>query len=129
MTKGKCLLCGENLKEGEDVKTVELKNGKVFSAHQDCLTALQKLTEQRIELPPREEMSSKDLIYQFYLEGWFSTPKTLSEVENKLQQSGFNYALSTISHNLKDLTQRGILTRQGKRGSYEYIQKKPPQGT
>lgn len=124
--KGRCLLCGESLEENEKTKTVELDNGKEYSAHRNCLEALSKLSERKIELPPRKEMTSKDLIYEFYLEGWFSTPRSLSEVDQKLQQQGFNYDPSTISHNLKDLTQRGILTRQGKRGNYEYVQKTPP---
>ncbi len=123
----KCLLCHKEIKESETAKLVELENGQSYSAHKDCIRALQKMMAQKIELPPRENMSSKDLITGFYYEGWFSTPRGLSAVQQKLQQSGFNYDSTTISHNLRDLTQRGILTRQGKRGNYEYLQKKPPQ--
>ena len=122
----KCLLCNEEIDDISTAKSVELENGQVYSAHKDCILALQQLMSRRVELPPKEKLTSKDLIYGFYMEGWFSTPRGLSAVQEKLQQSGFNFDLSTISHNLRDLTQRGILTRQGKRGNFEYIQKKPP---
>lgn len=122
----KCLLCNEEIDDINTAKSIELENSHTYSAHIDCLSALQQLMSRKIELPPQEKLTSKDLIYGFYLEGWFSIPRGLSNVKDKLQQNGFNFDLSTISHNLRDLTQRGILTRQGKRGNYEYIQKKPP---
>ena len=69
-----------------------------------------------------------DLIYGFYHEGWFSTPRSLGDVQQELQRNGFNFDSTTISHVLRDLTQRGILSRQGRRGGYEYIQKRRLEG-
>lgn len=121
-----CLLCNEEIEDIESANSVELENGQSYSAHKDCIAALQKLMNQKIELPPRENMSSKDLILRFYMDGWFSTPRSLSDLQQELRQSGFNYDSTTISHNLRHLTQRGILSRRGKRRNYEYIQKRPP---
>ncbi len=122
----KCLLCNEEIEDIASANSVELENGQSYSAHKDCIDALQRMMSKKAELPPREDMSSINLIYEMYTEKWFSTPRGLKEVFEKLQQRGFNYDVSTISHNLRDLTQRGVLTRQGKRGNYMYIQKRPP---
>ncbi len=122
----KCLICGEEIEPAANMKTAELENRRTYYAHQNCIEALQRMMSKKVELPPRENMSSKDLIYEMYIEKWFLTPRGLKEVLEKMQQRGFNYDVSTISHNLQNLTQRGVLTRQGKRGSYMYIQKRPP---
>jgi hypothetical protein len=124
--KNLCLICGGTL-ESEESRTIVTVLGRTLSAHVDCIEGMKKILGGKVEIPPTSEKTSKDLIYGFYLEGWFSSPRTLSDVSSKLMQSGFNFDASTIAHNLRDLTRAGILTRQGKRGNYEYVQKKPPQ--
>ena len=75
----KCLLCNESIESTENVKTVELEDGSTYMAHESCISALQMLLSRKFELPPKEELTSKDLIYSFYTEGWFSTARSLSD--------------------------------------------------
>lgn len=121
-----CFICGKQIDANEKSKSTTLENGRKYTAHEGCLAALKQLLTAKAELPPSSDMSSKDLVYELYLDGWFANLRSLKEVEERIQQRGFNYDSSTISHILTDLTQRGVLTRQGKRGSYTYVQKKPP---
>lgn len=125
-TSDTCFICGRQIDASEKSKSTTLENNRTYIVHEGCLAARKQLLTAKAELPPPSDMSSKDLIYELYPDGWFANPRSLKEVEERRQQRGFNYDSSTISHSLNDLTQRGILTRQGKRGSYAYVQKKPP---
>jgi len=76
--------------------------------------------------PRKKSETCKDLVKGFWSEGWFSTARDLSEVHTELSRRGYNYDRTAIAHTLVDLVREGLLTRQGMKGHYNYIQKKPP---
>ncbi|MEM1540323.1 MAG: hypothetical protein QXJ07_02945 [Candidatus Bathyarchaeia archaeon] len=75
--------------------------------------------------PPRAE-TCKGVIQKLWEEGWFTTPKTLSEVHSEMAKRGFHYDRTAVAHALIDLVKDGILTRDGKPRRYQYAQKRPP---
>jgi hypothetical protein len=75
---------------------------------------------------PHKKVFVSDLVKGFWSEGWFSTARNLSEVHAELSRRGYNYDRTAIAHTLVDLVREGLLTRQGMKGHYSYIQKKPP---
>ncbi|MEM3616613.1 MAG: hypothetical protein QXJ31_01700 [Candidatus Bathyarchaeia archaeon] len=75
--------------------------------------------------PPRAE-TCKGIIQKLWEEGWFATPKTLSEVHSEMAKKGFHYDRTAVAHALIDLVKDGILTRDGKPRRYQYAQKRPP---
>lgn len=80
-----------------------------------------------IELSGRKkEETCKDLVRSLWQEGWFGTSRDLSEVHIELSRKGYHYDRSAIAHTLVDLVRDGLLTRQGEKGHYSYVQKKPP---
>lgn len=68
----------------------------------------------------------RDILYK---EGFFSKERTLSDVNSELSRRRFNYSSSLISTNLSNLSKgrKAILTRNGKRGNYKYIERISPQ--
>jgi len=83
------------------------------------------LIAERTAAPPRAE-TCKGIIQKLWEEGWFSTPKTLSEVHSEMAKKGFHYDRTAVAHALIDLVKEGILTREGKPRRYQYAQKRPP---
>ncbi|MEM3803099.1 MAG: hypothetical protein QXX17_01685 [Conexivisphaerales archaeon] len=60
-------------------------------------------------------------------EGWFSQPRSLSEVDEELGRRGYHYDRTAVSHSLTDLVREQVLSREGAPRNYRYVQKKPPQ--
>ncbi|MHA7646652.1 hypothetical protein [Nitrosopumilus sp. S4] len=58
-----------------------------------------------------------------YLEKFFENKKTLHDVESKIKSKKYNFDLPLIA---MALNRSKFLKREGKRGSYSYIQKIPP---
>jgi len=82
-------------------------------------------TTERQPPPPRAE-TCKGVIQKLWEEGWFATPKTLSEVHSEMAKRGYHYDRTAVAHALIDLVKDGILTRDGKPRRYQYAQKRPP---
>jgi hypothetical protein len=67
----------------------------------------------------------RGMIVTMWREGWFSTPKALSEVHEEMSRRGYHYDRTAVSHTLADLVREGILFREGSTRNYRYIQKFP----
>lgn len=67
----------------------------------------------------------KGVIEKLWEEGWFATPKSLSEVHSEMARKGFHYDRTAVAHALIDLVKDGVLTREGKPRRYQYAQKRP----
>lgn len=74
---------------------------------------------------PRAE-TCKGVIQKLWMEGWFSTPRNLSEVHMEMAKRGYHYDRTAVAHALIDLVKEGILSRDGKPRRYVYAQKRPP---
>ena len=97
---------------------------KILSTVTEKLKGTSLLTE-RATPPPRAE-TCKGIIQRLWEEGWFATPKGLSEVHSEMARRGFHYDRTAVAHALVDLVKDGILTREGKPRRYQYAQKRPP---
>src|SRR5256712_3857866 len=68
----------------------------------------------------------RGLLTTLWKEGWFASPRSLSEAHEELSRRGYNYDPTAVSHSLVDLVREGILFRDGSSRNYRYIQKRPP---
>ncbi|MCZ6616009.1 MAG: hypothetical protein O7B32_01680 [Thaumarchaeota archaeon] len=68
----------------------------------------------------------RTLLLGLWNEGWFSTVRDLSAVDDELSRRGYHYDRTAVSHSLADLLREGILSREGMARSYLYVQKRPP---
>ncbi len=76
--------------------------------------------------PDRRKFETcKSVLTTMWREGWFETPKTLSEVHDEMSRRGYNYDGTAVSHTLVDLVREGTLFRDGTMRKYRYIQKHP----
>jgi hypothetical protein len=119
------------MKIGEIEFEIECQENQLQATVDKILsTVTEKLKEapliaERAAAPPRAE-TCKSLIQKLWEEGWFSTPKGLSEVHSEMARRGFHYDRTAVAHALIDLVKDGILTREGKPRRYQYAQKRPP---
>jgi hypothetical protein len=97
---------------------------KILSTVTEKLKETQLITERAVA-PPRAE-TCKSLIQKLWEEGWFTTPKGLSEVHSEMARRGFHYDRTAVAHALIDLVKEAVLSREGKPRRYQYAQKKPP---
>ena len=107
--------------------TVEQANeavGKFLSTITEKLKETSLISE-REAAPPRAE-TCKGVIQRLWEEGWFATPRGLSDVHSEMATRGFHYDRTAVAHALIDLVKDDILTRQGKPRRYQYAQKRPP---
>jgi len=73
-----------------------------------------------------EPKTCREVILNLWRSNWFSTGRSLSEVDEEMSRMGYHYNRSAIAHSLADLVREGILAREGRKGSYRYLQKRPP---
>jgi len=70
---------------------------------------------------PAESSTCRALIEGILNEGWFSTPRPLSEVVSELARRGYNYDPTAVAHVLLDLVREGTLARIGRPRRYLYV--------
>ena len=66
--------------------------------------------------------SAPDSLRLLWSRGFFKSWKKYGQIVKSLSGSGYNFSTPELGMALK---RAGHLTRRGKRGSYEYIQKHP----
>ena len=76
----------------------------------------------------RRGETSRGVITKMWKEGWFATPRALSEVHEEMSRRGYHYDRTAVSHTLVDLVREGSLFRDGSMRSYRYVQKHPFKG-
>ena len=76
----------------------------------------------------RKGETSRGVITNMWKEGWFETPKSLSEVHEEMSRRGYHYDRTAVSHTLVDLVREGSLFRDGSMRNYRYVQKYPFKG-
>ena len=80
---------------------------------------------QSTEPDQRRFETCRGVIITMWKEGWFATPKALSEVHEEMSRRGYHYDRTAVSHTLVDLVREGSLFRDGSMRNYRYIQKYP----
>ena len=76
----------------------------------------------------RRGETSRSVITTMWKEGWFATPKSLSDVHEEMSRRGYHYDRTAVSHTLVDLVREGSLFRDGSMRNYRYVQKYPFKG-
>ncbi len=76
----------------------------------------QKQTEFQISGPT-------GIIKELYFQNYFENERTLNEVDKKFKSKKYNFGANAIQIAME---RAKFLRRKGKRGSYSYIQKIPP---
>lgn len=124
--------------------TVKLKRGaweveitcpedRVQQAVESVLAGMASKEPAVVEGPPlaqgeRRFETCRGLILAMWREGWFSTPRSLSEVHEEMSRRGYHYDRTAVAHTLVDLVREGTLFRDGSMRNYRYVQKFPPKG-
>jgi hypothetical protein len=67
----------------------------------------------------------RGVILNMWKEGWFASPRALSEVHEEMSRRGYHYDRTAVSHTLVDLVREGSLFRDGSMRNYRYVQKYP----
>ena len=75
-------------------------------------------TERRFE-------TCRGLLMTLWKEGWFGSPRALSEVHDEMGRRGYHYDRTAVAHTLVDLVREGTLFRDGSARNYRYVQKRP----
>jgi hypothetical protein len=129
------------LSEGSEKVTVRLKRGaweieitcsqdKVQQVIESVLSGMSSREKISIEEEKKDEIKGetcRGLILKLWKEGWFSSPRSLSEVDDEIKKRGYNYDRTAVAHTLVDLVREGKLFRDGTARNYRYVQKFPPQ--
>jgi hypothetical protein len=71
-------------------------------------------------------MTCRGLLETLWLEGYFTSERSLGDVHEELSRRGYNYDRTAVSHSLTDMVRENIMTRNGTMRNYRYIQKRPP---
>jgi hypothetical protein len=79
-------------------------------------------------LDDRRGETSRSVITGMWKEGWFASPRALSEVHEEMSRRGYHYDRTAVSHTLVDLVREGSLFRDGSMRNYRYVQKYPIKG-
>ena len=74
----------------------------------------------------RRGQTCRSLLTAMWKEGWFASPRSLSEAHDELSRRGYHYDPTAVSHSLVDLVREGILFRDGSSRNFKYVQKRPP---
>jgi hypothetical protein len=83
---------------------------------------------QDAEPDQRRFETSRGVITTMWKEGWFATPRALSEVHEEMSRRGYHYDRTAVAHTLVDLVREGSLFRDGSMRNYRYVQKYPFKG-
>jgi hypothetical protein len=67
----------------------------------------------------------RGVLQKMWKEGWFTSERTLSEVDEEMARRGYHYDRTAVSHALVDLVREGTLFRDGAMRNYRYVQKFP----
>ncbi len=70
-----------------------------------------------------ETSTCRGLVESILKEGWFSTPRQLSEVVAELARRGHHYDPTAVAHVLLDMVREGGLVRTGRPRRYLYSER------
>ncbi|MCD6537579.1 hypothetical protein J7L18_03090 [Candidatus Bathyarchaeota archaeon] len=83
-------------------------------------------TAEGIPHPTERTETCRGILERLWREGFFSEPRSLSQVHEEMTRIGYHYDRTAVAHVLLDLVRDGILTREGRPRRYVYVQKRPP---
>jgi hypothetical protein len=118
------------LKRGSWEIEITCPEDKVQQAVESVLAGMTSKEADVIEQPRQEEgerrfETCRGLLMTLWKEGWFSSPRALSEVHDEMSRRGYHYDRTAVAHTLVDLVREGTLFRDGSARNYRYVQKRP----
>ena len=118
------------LKRGAWEVEITAPEGRIQQAVESVLAGMASkepaLVEAQNIQPDRGRFETcRSLIATMWREGWFSTPRALSEAQEEMSRRGYHDDKTAVSHTLADLVREGTLSREGSLRRYRYIQKYP----
>ncbi|MDG7015837.1 MAG: hypothetical protein JRM82_00495 [Nitrososphaerota archaeon] len=121
------------LKRGAWEIEINTREDRVQQAVESVLAGMASKEQVLVEsqdagLDDRKGETSRSVITAMWKEGWFGTPRSLSEVHEEMSRRGYHYDRTAVSHTLVDLVREGSLFRDGSMRNYRYIQKYPFKG-
>jgi hypothetical protein len=139
----------ESLSNGVPDVTVKLRRGaweieitakedRVQQAVESVLAGMSSkepalVDAQDTDIDKRRFETCRGLLTTMWREGWFSQPRSLSEVHEEMSRRGYHYDRTAVAHTLVDLVREAMLFRDGSMRNYRYVQKHPfkerPAGT
>jgi len=123
------------LKIGNVEAEIHCEEGQLKKAVQDFIDAVQEKTSasagaQPIPTPAVEPLvrltTCKSVLLALWQEGFFQVGRSLSESHDEMSRRGYHYDRSAVAHTLTELVRDGVLSREGRKGEYSYVQKRPP---
>jgi len=121
------------LKRGSWEIEITTQEDRVQQAVESVLAGMASKEPMLVEAQPSEPdqrrfETCRGVITTMWKEGWFTTPKALSEVHGEMSRRGYHYDRTAVSHTLVDLVREGSLFRDGSMRNYRYVQKYPFKG-
>ncbi len=121
------------LKRGSWEIEITTQEDRVQQAVESVLAGMaskeQALVQSQEQEPDERRFETcRGVIVTMWKEGWFASPRALSEVHEEMSRRGYHYDRTAVSHTLVDLVREGSLFRDGSMRNYRYIQKYPFKG-
>jgi acyl carrier protein phosphodiesterase len=121
------------LKRGAWEVEITTREDRVQQAVESVLAGMASREPALVEQPEggaaeRRGETSRSVITAMWKEGWFASPRSLSEVHEEMSRRGYHYDRTAVSHTLVDLVREGSLFRDGSMRNYRYVQKYPFKG-
>ena len=121
------------LKRGSWEIEITTQEDRVQQAVESVLAGMaskeQALVQSQEQEPDERRFETcRGVMVTMWKEGWFASPRALSEVHEEMSRRGYHYDRTAVSHTLVDLVREGSLFRDGSMRNYRYIQKYPFKG-
>ncbi|MEM2904314.1 MAG: hypothetical protein QW057_00145 [Candidatus Bathyarchaeia archaeon] len=122
------------LKIGNVEAEIQCEEAQLKKAVEDFIDAVQEKTSQVGGQPtatpavePLTRLNTcRSVLLTLWQERFFEEGRSLSESHDEMSRRGYHYDRSAVAHTLAELVRDGILSREGKKGEYLYVQKRPP---
>jgi len=108
------------IKVGDTSFEFECNAKDVAKITKGIFDSLQKLGATPLTFSAKKYRCLEECIQDLINKGWFTLPRTLSEVCEKLRELGYSYNRGYVSHLLKHFNDKGILLRIGTERRYLY---------
>ena len=110
---------------GNTTVEIEAPPDKLEEAVKQVVSAIKSTYPQEqapklIEKRTPRHATCRGIVEDMLREGWFNTPRSLSEVASELARRGYNYDRTAIAHVLLDMVRMGLLIREGEARNYVY---------
>ena len=121
------------LKRGAWEIEITTKEDRVQQAVESVLAGMASKEPMLVEAQEPDQAqrrfeTCRGVILTMWKEGWFASPRALSQVHEEMSRRGYHYDRTAVSHTLVDLVREGSLFRDGSMRNYTYVQKHPFKG-